>query len=376
MNQAATSSRGASASGKMGSLRFTVLIDTYNHEQFIEQAITSVLEQDFPSSEMEIIVVDDGSTDRTPEIVRQFEPRVRLIRKSNGGQASAFNTAIPQAHGEIIAFLDGDDWWAKDKLSAVLDAFEENPQVAAVGHGYYEVFENNPPAEMVVAQKNCLLDLSCAEAARLAILGRSLLGTSRLAVRRRVLDRVGSLPTRLIFCADTPILTLSLALGGAVILDRPLCYYRLHRANLFADSANDETVKSERVLNVLNFLSEYLPERLLELGISQETVTTFLDLDRIEIERIEIKLHKGGRWKTFGSEMRRFKASYRNPSPSYLLFKGLVGLTALVLSPRRFSQVRDWYGRNNLKRFRNQFAKAEPAISQDFFQRRPVVGQD
>jgi glycosyltransferase involved in cell wall biosynthesis len=356
--------------------RISIIIDTYNHEQFIEQAITSVLEQDFPSSEMEIIVVDDGSTDRTPEIVRKFEPRVRLIRKSNGGQASAFNTAIPQAHGEIIAFLDGDDWWAKDKLSAVLDAFEENPQVAAVGHGYYEVFENNPPAEMVVAQKNCLLDLSCAEAARLAILGRSLMGTSRLAVRRRVLDRVGSLPTRLIFCADTPILTLSLALGGAVILDRPLCYYRLHRANFFADSANDETVKSERVLNILNFLSEYLRERLLELGISQETVTTFFDLDRIEIERIEIKLHKGGRWKTFGSEMRRFKASYRNPSPSYLLFKGLVGLTALVLSPRRFSQVRDWYGRNNLKRFRNQFAKAEPAISQDFFQRRPVVGQD
>ena len=72
----------------------SVLIDTYNHERFIEQAIVSVLEQDFPSSQMEIIVVDDGSTDRTAEIVRKFESRVRLLRKPNGGQASAFNTGI------------------------------------------------------------------------------------------------------------------------------------------------------------------------------------------------------------------------------------------------------------------------------------------
>ncbi|MGA6957802.1 MAG: glycosyltransferase family A protein, partial [Candidatus Acidiferrales bacterium] len=94
----------------------TVLIDTYNHERFIEEAIVSVLEQDFPQSDMEVLVVDDGSTDRTPEIVAKFEPRVRLIRKANGGQASAFNAGIPQACGEIVSFLDGDDWWARNKL--------------------------------------------------------------------------------------------------------------------------------------------------------------------------------------------------------------------------------------------------------------------
>ena len=96
----------------------TVLIDTYNHERFIEEAIVSVLEQDYPQSDTEVLIVDDGSTDRTPEIVRKFEPRVRLIRKANGGQASAFNAGIPQVRGEITAFLDGDDWWAPNKLSA------------------------------------------------------------------------------------------------------------------------------------------------------------------------------------------------------------------------------------------------------------------
>ncbi len=107
----------------MGTPAVTVLIDTYNHERYIEEAIASVLEQDFPRAEMEILVVDDGSTDRTPEIVRKFTPDVRLIQKTNGGQASAFNTGIPEAQGDIVAFLDGDDWWAKEKLCGCYELF-------------------------------------------------------------------------------------------------------------------------------------------------------------------------------------------------------------------------------------------------------------
>jgi cellulose synthase/poly-beta-1,6-N-acetylglucosamine synthase-like glycosyltransferase len=66
----------------------SVLIDIYKHERFIEKSIISVPEQDFPPSEREIIVVDHGLTDRTPEIVRGFEPSLRYIRKENGGRAS------------------------------------------------------------------------------------------------------------------------------------------------------------------------------------------------------------------------------------------------------------------------------------------------
>ena len=83
----------------------SVLIDTYNHERFLEQAIVSVLEQNFPASEMEIVVVDDGSTDSTPSIVEKFLPRLRYIRKKNGGQASAFNVAIPELRARSSHFL-------------------------------------------------------------------------------------------------------------------------------------------------------------------------------------------------------------------------------------------------------------------------------
>ena len=85
--------------------------------------------------------MDDGSTDRTPDIVRKFAPRVRLLRKKNGGQASAFNAAFSELRGDIVSFLDGDDWWLPGKLAAVTAALEKNPGIAGVGHGYYEFNE-------------------------------------------------------------------------------------------------------------------------------------------------------------------------------------------------------------------------------------------
>ncbi|HVA17640.1 MAG TPA: glycosyltransferase family 2 protein, partial [Candidatus Dormibacteraeota bacterium] len=103
----------------------SALIDTYNQERFIEQALVSVLEQGLSPSELEIVVVDDGSTDNTASLVAKFAPRVRYIRKKNGGQASAFNAAIPETNAPIVSFLDADDWWAPGKLRAVLDAFQQ-----------------------------------------------------------------------------------------------------------------------------------------------------------------------------------------------------------------------------------------------------------
>src|ERR1700690_2367963 len=117
----------------------TVLIETYKYERFLEEAIVSVLEQDFPRADVDILVVDDGSTDRTPEIVRKFQPPVRVLRKTNGGQASAFNAGIPETRGEIVAFLDGDDWWAKAKLSVVMEYLACRPHIGLLGHGIYEI---------------------------------------------------------------------------------------------------------------------------------------------------------------------------------------------------------------------------------------------
>lgn len=350
----------------------TALIDTFNQERYIERALLSVLGQDLSTSDLEIMVVDDGSTDRTSSIIQKFAPRVRYLRKNNGGQASAFNAAIPEAQGAIVAFLDGDDWWASGKLRAVLRAFEEYPDVAAVGHGYFEVSGDAPPHEFFAPEKTCRLDLSSTNAARLADYGRTLLGTSRLAVRKEVLNRIWPIPLELTFCADTPILTLALALGGAIVLEQPLCYYRRHSENLFANDSADKE-KLRRKCEILAFLLDFLPQRLSKLGVKEEIIAALLESDRIELNRVQLYLGEGGRWKTFQTEMQSFHWAHKNPTTGYLLFRSLVGALAILLPPRRFYDLRDLYIRRNLRQLRGVLGSAEPRVSSNLFQRRPVI---
>src|SRR5579862_374690 len=353
----------------------SVLIDTYNHQRYIEQAIVSVLEQDFPREEMEIVVVDDGSTDSTPSIVEKFLPRVRYTRKQNGGQASAFNLAIPQLCAPIVAFLDGDDWWAKRKLSAVAEAFEANHRIAAVGHGFFEVRDTEPPREMIVSVKNRQLDLSSLDSARVADAGITLLGTSRLSIRRKILNQIGVLPEELVFCADLPIIACALALGGAVILDRPLCYYRIHPGNMCAHDRAD-LARLRRNFDVTEFFLKYIPEKLAEFGISSEVSGTLLATMKFELERSKAQYGIGGRREVFRTELRRFRSYYRRPSLGYKLFEGVVCACALILPPRNFYQLLQWYGRNNFARLRSTFGKAEPKVPPAFFQRLPVSPSD
>jgi glycosyltransferase involved in cell wall biosynthesis len=354
--------------------QISVLIDTYNHERYIEQAIVSVLEQDFPREETEIVVVDDGSTDSTPSIIQKFLPSVRYIRLTNGGQVAAYNATMPGLSGRIVSFLDGDDWWAKKKLTAVAEAFELNPGVAAVGHGFYEVRNDEPAREMFVPAKTCFLDLSSVEAARLADAGLTLLGTSRLAVRREILNRIGPVPLEAVFF-DAPIFGFALALGGAVILDQPLCYYRQHSQNLYAPIALDAATQRRR-LERLGFLLSYVPLRLAEFGVAPDVIDAFVASPRVEFERAKLYSGEGGRLEVFRTERRRFQAYYRNPSAGYKLFEFLVCACALILPPRNFYQLLGWYSRHNLARFRSVFGKAEPKVSPVSFQRVAVAERD
>src|SRR5579871_5272230 len=90
----------------------SVLMPVYNHERFIVQAIESALAQaaDYPPERFEIVLVNDGSTDGTAELIRPFEDRIRAIHKPNGGVLSTVNRLLEEARGELICFLAGDDF--------------------------------------------------------------------------------------------------------------------------------------------------------------------------------------------------------------------------------------------------------------------------
>lgn len=335
----------------------SVLIDTYNHEKYIEQAVVSAIEQNFPASDYEIVVVDDGSTDRTPDIVQKFAPRVRLLRKKNGGQASAFNAAIPELRGQAVAFLDGDDWFAPGKLTAVMDALREHPEAAAVSHGYYEVYDDTGVLKLRVPPHPKFMHLSTADAARQASIDWPFLIVGALTVRSPVLDRILPIPEKLTFLADAPIALAAMA-AGTYVFPQALCYYRKHSDNLFAVDSVD-AVRFRRRQAMSDAMFDCLERELLGLGVRREAVRVFIHPRWVALSRSNLRDFDRRRFHAFLTEMRAFRLEHTRPRFGYLLFKYmLVGAATLVLPPRQFYKLRDWYGRRNLGSLRERFARA------------------
>ena len=326
----------------------SVLIDTYNHERFIEQAITSVLEQEFPASDREIIVVDDGSTDRTPQIVRKFEPQVRLVRKQNGGQASAFNAGIPECKGEIIAFLDGDDWWAPKKLSAVAEALATDGSLGLVGHGITEVLsDGSQHSQLIKDIPRFRID---SEAGALAFrLRKNFLGTSRMTYRTNLLARIGKVPQALTIQADEYLFTLGAVFSEVLILRDSLTFYRLHESNAFQLSSGD-TRAIRRKQNVLEALAESVRKRFFDEKVSERVTTTVVESIETEAELIRLSLDLGLPWETVRTELRNQRIMHPDTSVPRWLFKGLALLPACVLPSRTYYWLRSGFSRNRIYR--------------------------
>ncbi len=105
----------------------SVVIPTYNRASFFKEAIDSVLSQTF--RDFELIVVDDGSTDETPELLLSYGNKIKVIKKANKGPSAARNRGIKTAKGEWIAFLDSDDVWKPDKLEKQVQFIKDNPDI-------------------------------------------------------------------------------------------------------------------------------------------------------------------------------------------------------------------------------------------------------
>jgi glycosyltransferase involved in cell wall biosynthesis len=332
----------------------TALVDTFNHERYIAQALASVLDQEFSARELEIVVVDDGSTDNTPSIIQKFLPRVKYLRKKNGGQASAFNAAFGHVNGDLVALLDGDDWWAKGKLRTVVDHFEHDPEISALSHAYYRYHEDANELKLCGPLETTLLNLATPEAARAAFLSWDYLAPCALTVRKKVLEQVMPIPEALVFSADSPIAVTSMAMGVRV-LPQPLSYYRIHRSNLYAlDSPDPE--KLRRKYEMDDVMYGVLWPMLLRLEVPPECASAFVDPPWTWINRRCLHTFGGSRVKTFRTEMRDFRATHKTPGLGRRLFKYLLlGPATLVLPPRLYYDLRDWYTQRNLRRFWDWF---------------------
>jgi GT2 family glycosyltransferase len=326
---------GAAGQSQMAKPYVSVLIDTYNHERFIEKAIGSVLQQDFPADEREILVMDDGSTDATPEIVRRFEPQLRLLRKENGGQASAFNAGIPQCKGEIVAFLDGDDWWARKKLTRVAETLRAEPAVGFVGHGIV-IVDSEGREQSETLREGHRFQANSVEGGRLFRRRGAFMGTSRMTIRRELLEQIGLVPEAIEIQADEYLFTLAAVLTEAVILPDALTFYRLHEANRFhlAKGAGLEKLRDKQ--KALAALAGALGEKLAELGVAPEVRRTVLGYTEASAKQLRLQLDGGWPWETATTEWTLYRIQHPEAGLAHRLFKLLMLAGALVTTPKAF----------------------------------------
>jgi len=169
----------------------SVIIPTYNYGRFVADAIKSVLDQTQPATE--IIVVDDGSTDNTEAVVKDFGDSVRYLRQENAGVCAARNRGVAESHGELIAFFDADDTWEISKIQKQAALFDTDPQIGLVHCGMREFDgDSGEFRELHVAGKEgwVAYDLLLWEEASVIVSG------SAIMVSRKAFDEVGGFDPR------------------------------------------------------------------------------------------------------------------------------------------------------------------------------------
>jgi glycosyltransferase involved in cell wall biosynthesis len=340
--------------------RVTVIVDTYNHERYIDKAVSSALEQDFPANATEVIVVDDGSTDATAQILRTYESRVRVIRKENGGQASAFNVAIAAAEGEIVAFLDGDDWWDRIKLSRIVAHFDSHPGIGVIGHGIFQVETAEEQILRTVPPCSGEIDFTTGKGAAYFREMMCFFGTSRLAIRSEIAKRVIPIPESIVIEADEYLAIMSILSSRAALLEEPLTYYRLHSENLYQTRSNDPQ-KVRRLYQSIAALADALATQLTGAAVGQDQIRWLVRPLELQATKLRLNLLGGMPWETFKVERDERNVNYSKRSLSYRMFEVFsLGLT-LVMPPRRYYQLRRWYGNSRLRQARRLLGEPIPS---------------
>lgn len=202
----------------------SVVIPAHNAERTIGATLLSVLQQTV--DDFEVIVVDDGSTDGTPHVVRSLrDPRLRLIRQGNTGHAGARNTGIENSTGKYIAVVDADDLWLPRKLEKQLGVFRTQPQVRALHSAAVHVDDDLRPLFIgkCLDGKNKLIDALCF---------RGLPGfMCTLIAERNLLDQIGRFDESLVILQDWDLAIRLAREGELYSISEPLVLYRVHSAS-------------------------------------------------------------------------------------------------------------------------------------------------
>lgn len=290
--------------------KVSVVIPAYNCERFISDAIESILRQSY--KDYEIVIVDDGSTDKTAEIIKQYNnEKIKYIYQTNGGPAKARNTGIFNSKGEYIAFLDQDDAWLTNKLKLQVEVLENNNRVGLVYTDIYivrdDVFNNSTlkfrrsfqirPPQRGKVLKDLFLE--------------NFIPTSSVMVHRECFEKIGMFDLSLPPIEDYDRWLRISAQYDIDYIDKPLVKYRDHVACF----RKNEVLTVTNTINTLNgILSDYhILKKLLGERINER-------LSRLYIILGKIYLSKGTFKKAFYNFSLSFKLKKSWLIPLYILF--------------------------------------------------------
>ena len=211
----------------------SVLIANYNYAKYIGEAIESMLCQTYPH--FEVIICDDGSTDNSCEIVEgyiQRDPRVKLVRKQNGGVSSALNKAFSESKGLILCLLDADDYYSPEKLDRVVQAFITHPESGMVLHPLMRVDASGSHGGRYPLTSRLPQGWLGPQAVALSTDIRYLPPASGISIRQEVALKIFPINEKFRAGADCIVERLGLLLTPVTAVDDVLGYYRLHGSNV------------------------------------------------------------------------------------------------------------------------------------------------
>jgi glycosyltransferase involved in cell wall biosynthesis len=221
----------------------SVLINNYNYARFTAQCIESVLAQTYTN--FELIIVDDGSSDNSYEIISSFkDDRIKTIFKENGGQASAFNAGYTASSGEIICFLDSDDWWMPNKLETIVKWHSFTKGEYGLMQHNVDVWDNGStyPYFSAMYSGNCFQHTI--NTGQLGIF----VGTSGLSFKREILEKVMPVPNEFRISADAYLTRTTFTFNKVISIPESLAYYRKHNNAVLGNNSYSHSSFNNNIL--------------------------------------------------------------------------------------------------------------------------------
>jgi glycosyltransferase involved in cell wall biosynthesis len=316
-------------------LTVDVVVNNHDYGRFVADAVESALAQ--THANVKVIVVDDGSTDESREILRAYEGKIELVLKPNGGQASALNAGFARSKSDIVFFLDADDVLRPDAAALVASAFDADKEAVKVQFRMEIIDDNGLPSGVVKPPHHLPLPQGDVVRAELTFpFDLAWLSTSGNAFRADALRRILPIPEReFALCADLYLVHLTPLLGRVVSLEEVGAYYRVHGDNRHAsqeprldlDHVRQTVAYSAATIRALERLTD-------ELGLERPyaQILSVADLaNRLVSLKLEPELHPIQRenvWRLALEGMRAATRRFDVSSVMKLLYIGWFGIMA------------------------------------------------